>query len=51
MRIFIILKIRHSRLIEFILNLLLKTNRLYLLSCLRDGVSRKTLFLPNTGKT
>ena len=31
--------------------LLLKTNRFYLLNCLRDSVSRKFLFLPKNGKT
>ena len=50
-KIFKVLKIRDSSLIEtLILNLLLKTNRFYLLNCLRDSVSRKPLFLPKTGK-
>ena len=34
----------------FIFNLLLKTNRFYLLSCFRDSGSRKPLFLTKTGK-
>ena len=35
----------------FIFNVLLKTNRLYLLSCLRDNVSHKPSFLPKARKT
>ena len=49
---FKILKIRDSSLIEtFIFNLQSKANRFYLISCLHDRVSRKPLFLPQTGKT
>ena len=47
-----ILKIRdNSLIVTLILNLLAKTNRFYLLNCLRDSVSRKPLLLPKTGKT
>ena len=43
---------RNSSLIEaLILNLLLKTNQFNLVSCLRDSVSLKPLFLSKTRKT
>ena len=46
-KIFKVLTFQDSSLIEsFTLNLLLKTNRYYLLNCLRDSFSRKPLFLP-----
>ena len=46
------MEIRDSSLIEtFVFNFLSKTKGFYLLSCLRDSVSRNPLFLPKTGKT
>ena len=45
------MKLRFLRITSFILNILLKTNRFYLFSSLRDSVSRKSLFLSKTGKT
>ena len=51
-KIFKILKIRDSSLIEaFILKFPLTINQFYLLSCLRDNVSPKPLFVPKIRKT
>ena len=51
-KIFKIFQIQGNILIEkFILNLLLITNRFYLLNSSRDSVSRKPLCMPKTRKT
>ena len=51
-RIFKNLKTLENRLIgTFISNLMMRTNGFYLLRCLRESVSRKSVFLTKTGKT